>query len=70
MLQVEAAQAEVERRREEAERRGEEVAARERALKRQEEGLEGVKVGATQLPSCQCTERKPLPPPCFCHIGL
>lgn len=43
--QVEQAQAELERRQAAAEGRLEELAARERSLKRQEDGLEGLKVG-------------------------
>ena len=49
MQQVEQAQADLERRQGEAEQRLEEVAARERSLKRQEDGLEGLKVRSTLL---------------------
>jgi TolA-binding protein len=47
MQQVEQAQADLQRRQGEAEQRLEEVAARERSLKRQEDGLEGLKVRRT-----------------------
>lgn len=45
--QVEAAQEELERRQAAAEARLEEAAARERSVKRQEDGLEGLKVRGT-----------------------
>ena len=50
MQQVDQAQAELERRQGEAEQRLEEVAARKRSLKRQEDGLEGLKVGLALIP--------------------
>ena len=49
--QVEQAQEELERRQAAAEAQAEELAARERSLRRQEDGLEGVKVGGVGLPA-------------------
>lgn len=59
--QVEAAQAELERRQAAAEARLEELAARERSLRRQEDGLEGVKVRACARVverRCRCLDER------------
>lgn len=50
-LQVEQAQQELERRQAAAEAQAEELAARERSLRRQEDGLEGLKVRSRGEPS-------------------
>lgn len=69
-LQVEQAQQELERRQAVAEAQAEELAARERSLRRQEDGLEGLKVGRSSyagyshcciVRNCGCFEWQ-LPP--------